>query len=123
MSIEPAATLPTDLTERLHRLEEEVRRQAVLREVMEALAAEPDLDTLFRLVIARITDVMQADRASIFIIDAARGDLWTRVAEGESMREIRLPLGQGIAGHVAASGETVNIPDAYEDPRFNPAFD
>jgi adenylate cyclase len=123
MSIEPAATLPTEVTERLHRLEEEVRRQAVLREVMEVLAAEPELDTLFRLVIARITDVMQADRASIFIIDAARGDLWTRVAEGESMREIRLPLGQGIAGHVAAIGETVNIPDAYEDPRFNPAFD
>ena len=123
MSIEPAVTLPAEATERLRRLEEELRRQAVLREVMEALAAEPDLDTLFRLVIARITDVMQADRASIFIIDAARGDLWTRVAEGDAMREIRLPLGQGIAGHVAASGETVNIPDAYEDPRFNPAFD
>src|SRR5205823_228952 len=72
---------------------------------------------------ARITDAMQADRASLFLLDATRGDLWTRVAEGDQMREIRLPLGQGIAGHVAATGETVNIPDAYQDPRFNPAFD
>jgi adenylate cyclase len=123
MSIEPAAAAPADLAARVHELEEALRRQAVLREVMEALAAEPELDTLFQLVLARITDAMRADRASLFLIDAARGDLWTRVAEGDQMREIRLPLGQGIAGHVAATGETVSIPDAYQDPRFNPAFD
>jgi adenylate cyclase len=123
MSIEPAAAAPAELAARVRQLEEALRRQAVLREVMEALAAEPDLDTLFQLVLARITDAMQADRASFFLLDDARGDLWTRVVAGDQMREIRLPLGQGIAGHVAATGETVNIPDAYQDPRFNPAFD
>jgi adenylate cyclase len=123
MSIEPAAAAPAELAARVRQLEEALRRQAVLREVMEALAAEPDLDTLFQLVLARITDAMQADRASLFLLDDARGDLWTRVVAGDQMREIRLPLGQGIAGHVAATGETVNIPDAYQDPRFNPAFD
>jgi adenylate cyclase len=123
MSIEPAAAAPAELAARVRQLEEALRRQAVLREVMEALAAEPDLDTLFQLVLARITDAMQADRASLFLLDDARGDLWTRVVAGDQMREIRLPLGQGIAGHVAATGGTVNIPDAYQDPRFNPAFD
>jgi adenylate cyclase len=123
MSIEPAAAAPAELAARVRQLEEALRRQAVLREVMEALAAEPDLDTLFQLVLARITEAMQADRASLFLLDDARGDLWTRVVAGDQMREIRLPLGQGIAGHVAATGETVNIPDAYQDPRFNPAFD
>ncbi|HZR99698.1 MAG TPA: GAF domain-containing protein [Chloroflexota bacterium] len=123
MSIEPPTAAPADLAARVRQLEEALRRQAVLREVMEALAAEPDLDTLFQLVLARITDAMQADRASLFLIDVARGDLWTRITEGDQIREIRLPLGQGIAGHVAATGDTVNIPDAYEDPRFNPSFD
>src|SRR5690349_1696310 len=123
MSIEPAAAAAADLAARVRQLEEALRRQAVLRAVMEALAAEPDLDTLFQLVIARITNAMQADRASFFLFDAARGDLWTRIADGEQMREIRLPMGQGIAGHVAATGATVNIPDAYQDPRFNSASD
>ena len=91
MSIEPAAAAAADLAARVRQLEEALRRQAVLREVMEALAAEPDLDTLFQLVIARITAAMQADRASFFLLDAARGDLWTRIADGEQMREIRLP--------------------------------
>src|SRR4051794_3103855 len=123
MSIEPAAAAAADLAARVRQLEEALCRQAVLREVMEALAAEPDLDTLFQLVIARITAAMQADRASFFLLDASRGDLWTRIADGEQMREIRLPPGQGIAGYVAATGATVNIPDAYEDPRFNSASD
>ncbi|HEY7060904.1 MAG TPA: GAF domain-containing protein [Chloroflexota bacterium] len=123
MGIEPAAATTTDLAARVRQLEEALRRQGVLREVMEALAAEPDLDTLFRLVLARVTDAMQADRASLFLLDPNRGDLWARVAEGDQMREIRLPLGQGIAGHVAATGETVNIADAYQDPRFNAVFD
>jgi adenylate cyclase len=43
------------------------------------------------------------------------------VAEGA--KEIRLPLGQGIAGAVGATGEIINIPDAYQDPRFNPSHD
>src|SRR5437660_9138852 len=116
MSIEPAAAASTELAARVRELEEALRRQAVLREVMEALAAEPDLDTLFQLVLARITDAMHADRASLFLLDPVRGDLWTRIAAGNQMQEIRLPLGQGIAGHVAATGETVSIPDAYQDP-------
>ena len=53
-------------------------------------------------------------------------ELWTRVAkglDGLSRVTIRLPLGKGIAGYVAATGDTINIPDAYLDPRFNPDYD
>ena len=46
----------------------------------------------------------------------------SRVAEGTS-QEIRLPLGQGIVGHVGSTGERLNIPDAYQDPRFDRSFD
>ena len=123
MSIEPPAAPPIPAADSLQQLEAALRRQAILREVLEALASEPDLDALLRLVVGHITQAMDADRSSLFLLDAAHDQLWSRVAEGSGMREIRLPLGEGIAGHVGATGETINLPDAYEDARFNPAFD
>ncbi len=39
------------------------------------------------------------------------------------MRNCRFPIGKGIAGHVALTGETLNVPDVYKDDRFNPAVD
>src|SRR4051794_6330831 len=123
MSIEPPAAPPIPAADSLQQLEAALRRQAILREVLEALASEPDLDALLRLVVGHITQAMDADRSSLFLLDVAHDQLWSRVAEGSGMKEIRLPLGEGIAGHVGATGETINLPDAYEDARFNPAFD
>ena len=50
---------------------------------------------------------MQADRASLFLVDPVTGDLWSKVAEGDDgakTREIRVPAGSGIAGWVAQRG-------------------
>jgi sigma-B regulation protein RsbU (phosphoserine phosphatase) len=52
-------------------------------------------------------------------VDEKREEIWSLIAHGIEQREIRLPLGRGIAGHVAKSGEILNIPDAYSDPRFD----
>jgi adenylate cyclase len=73
----------------------------------------------------RIGDTLNADRASLFLVDEAKGELWSKVARdvGGEIFEIRIPLGKGIAGAVAASGKTLNIPDAYRDSRFEPAVD
>lgn len=86
-----------------------------------ALAAERDLDRLLAKIVAAASSLVGAERSTLFVVDPERGELWSRVAEGAS--EIRLPLGRGIAGAVAASGEPVAIPDAYADPRFDPATD
>ncbi len=96
---------------------------AVLLDVMCALAAERDLDKLLQKIMQLTTQVMSADRSTLFLVDAARGEIWSKVAQGAALSEIRVPLGSGIAGHVAESGETVNIPDAYQDSRFNPEVD
>lgn len=66
---------------------------------------------------------MDADRSSIFLLDAARNELWSRVALGVGKQVIRFPANRGIAGHVATTGEILNIPDPYADPRFNPSVD
>ncbi|HEU5394352.1 MAG TPA: ATP-binding protein, partial [Candidatus Methylomirabilis sp.] len=65
----------------------------------------------------------QADRSSLFLVDREKKELWTKVAQGLATTELRVPLGTGIAGTVAVSGETVNIADAYADTRFNPEVD
>jgi HD-GYP domain-containing protein (c-di-GMP phosphodiesterase class II) len=94
--------------------------QSVL-EVAKALAAERRLDSLLARVIDAAAGVVEADRCTVFLVDRERGELWSRVAHGE--REIRIPLGSGIAGAVAASGLPVRIDDAYADPRFRPQVD
>ena len=67
MSIEPApAALPIPAADSLQQLEAALRRQAILREVLEALASEPDLDALLHLVVGHITQAMDADRSSLF---------------------------------------------------------
>jgi signal transduction protein with GAF and PtsI domain len=70
-------------------------------------------------IVTETCRILDCDRATIFTTDFATQELVLKVAEGA--KDIRLPLGQGIAGAVAASGQTINIPDAYADPRFSAA--
>jgi phosphoserine phosphatase RsbU/P len=85
--------------------------------VSRAMGSERDLDRLLALIMRSVTDLVHADRASLFLVDTDRQEMWTRIAHGAT--EIRLPIGSGIAGAVATSGAPVNIPSAYDDPRFN----
>jgi K+-sensing histidine kinase KdpD len=82
-----------------------------------------DLDTLLRLILETSTRTVGADRGTVYLIDSTKNELWSKVLQGSAMVEIRLPPGKGIAGYVAASGETVNLENAYGDPRFNPEVD
>jgi adenylate cyclase len=72
----------------------------------------------------RIREMLNADRASLFLVDHENQSLLLRITEGlPDGVEIRIPIGTGIAGAVAESGESIRIPDAYSDPRFNPDVD
>lgn len=102
-------------------LERRVEKLGSILDVAKALAGERDLDRLLHLVVHEATKVIESERSSLFIYDAERNELWSKVAEGAN--EIRFPANTGIAGAVATSGETSNIADAYEDPRFNRSFD
>ena len=110
---------------RLTRAELESRLNKVYRllEVGRVINSETDLDRILQVVISETTALMAADRSSLFLVDRERGELWSRLAEGLEIREIRMPMNKGIAGCVVALGQTLNIPDAYQDPRFNPEVD
>lgn len=72
-------------------------------------------------IVAETCRILDCDRATIFTVDSITQELVLTVAEGA--KDIRLPIGQGIAGTVAATGETINIVDAYSDPRFSSSAD
>lgn len=100
-----------------------VRNMNSLLEVSKALGAEARLDSLLGVIVGKATEVMEAERSSIFIHDEASETLSIRVSEDLAQGQIRIPVGVGIAGHVARTREPLNVPDAYADPRFNPKFD
>jgi HD-GYP domain-containing protein (c-di-GMP phosphodiesterase class II) len=104
-----------------HALERRLRKLQSILEVSQALTAERQVVKLLGLINDAAARVAEADRCSIFVVDREKGELWTPVAHGTA--EIRIPLGAGIAGAVAASGAVVSIPDAYADSRFNPQVD
>lgn len=67
----------------------------------------------------KIVEVLGAERGSLFLLDERSDELWSMVTTDEGLLEIRIPRDAGIAGAVASSGVSLNIPDAYEDPRFH----
>jgi phosphoserine phosphatase RsbU/P len=99
------------------------RNLHTLLEVSKAMAREVRLDNLLQVIMEKTTEIMEADRSSLFLYDESRNELWSKIAQGLELKEIRFPLGVGIAGDVAKTCTTANIPDAHQDPRFNPDFD
>ncbi len=87
------------------------------------ITSELELGSLLARVMAEATRMLSAERSTLFLNDEKTNELFSRVAQGDNVREIRLPNHLGIAGNVFQSGKTVNIPYAYADLRFNPGFD
>jgi len=70
----------------------------------------------------KLGQLLNAERASLFLVE--QDSLVLRVADNiDGLGEVRIPLGSGIAGAAAATGEIIRIDDAYADPRFNPEVD
>jgi phosphoserine phosphatase RsbU/P len=90
-------------------------------EVVRLLAATADLDMLLRRIAESATSLLCAERASIFLHDPQKNELWTKVALGAE--EIRVPASTGIVGHAFCSNTLVAVPRAYEDARFNRDID
>jgi signal transduction histidine kinase/putative methionine-R-sulfoxide reductase with GAF domain len=104
-------------------LAREMRVSKALRDVGVALGTTLDLDELLELILQKITEALEADRTTLYLLDEANDELVSRVAQGEDVRSIRLKMGRGIAGHVARTGKPLAVQAAYEDPRFSAEWD
>jgi len=98
---------------------------SALLKAISSLEQSLDLEKTLQSVMEEARQLMQADRSTLWLIDEDSGELWSKVksGDGKSLVELRIPSTTGIVGHVATTGEALNIPDAYQDPRFNPEAD
>lgn len=99
--------------ERLHRI----------LEAAKLLNSTLDLAELTTIILRIIREEVRTERGTVFVMERGRRRLRSLVAQEIDGEDIVVPVGVGIAGAVAATGETINIPDAYNDPRFDSSFD
>ena len=97
-------------------------RLAAILAISQKMNSERDLGGLLDLIAREATNVLLCERASIFLLDSERNELWSKVALG-SDEILRFPANNGIAGRTAATGETINVKDAYSHPQFYSAID
>jgi signal transduction histidine kinase len=102
-----------------------------LLELQREVALEANIDRVLERITRTAKAMLDADRATLYIVDPNRNEIWSRVltesdiADGlQPVREIRLPLdGRSLAGEVARTGQLLRINDPYDDPRFDPSVD
>lgn len=109
-----------DLEQQLQREREKFRS---IQQIARAVGSTLDIDELLHLIVGKITELMDADRSTLYVLSEDGAELWTKVLQADELREIRLRVGEGVAGWVARTGEMVNIADAYADDRFNTEID
>lgn len=114
---------PSEAEQLRELLEQERAKVRALQDIGAALGSTLDLNELLSMVVNRVSQVVEADRSTLYLLDEETGELWSKVAQGEEVVEIRLRVGDGLAGWVAQSGRSLNIKDAYLDGRFDPAWD
>jgi len=119
--------IETDTKDEFYTIKQSFNRMisgfGTLLRISQLLNKERNLDKLLNLIISETTTIMNADRTTLFLYNKETNELWSYIAQELEIREIRLPVGKGIAGYVAKTGETVNIEDAYSDNRFDREID
>ena len=99
-------------------LDQNDQRFELLADLGAMIAGEVELDDLLATFAGRVARALGADRATLWLIDGATGEIRSRVATLPELPELRVPPGVGVVGHVAATGELVNVRDAAADPRW-----
>jgi K+-sensing histidine kinase KdpD len=81
------------------------------------------IEKVLQNIVKVATDLTSADRGTLYLVEKDKNELWSMIAMGNDFKEIKLKIGEGIAGWVAQKGDTINLENAQEDSRFNVSFD
>jgi GAF domain-containing protein len=101
----------------------EAKKTKLLLQLAQQLNVEENVDSLITSILSLAKTLMNADSTSLFLVDHSKQELYSKLFNGHSDSKISFPIGKGVAGSVAQSGVLANIPDAYQDARFNPEMD
>ncbi|MGZ4808975.1 MAG: SpoIIE family protein phosphatase [Thermoanaerobaculia bacterium] len=102
---------------------EEIDHLKTLVEASKLINSSIEPDALFGSILSVARKELGVDRGTLYFVDDKKGEIWAKIAGDLEGRQIRLPIGKGIAGSVAATGEPVLLHDAYADPRFDRSLD
>ena len=101
----------------------QVEKLNLLIDAAKTVNSTLDLDRLLDVILEAAIKSIAADRGTLYLVDELKSEIWSKALRGTEIIEIRLPIGKGLSGYVAKTGETINIPDAHNDPRWNPDVD
>ena len=107
----------------VEKLDRARREEEELLAITEAISTELRIDPLLTRIVHAATDLLNAERSTLFLYDAATDELCSKIAEGTVEMQIRIPARAGLAGAAFTSGEVVNVADAYSHPLFNSDID
>ena len=99
----------------------DISEVTVFRELGKALTSSLQLDQVLRTIMEKINEVLHPDTWSLLLMDLAKNELYFQIATGqgaEALKDMRIKVGQGVAGWVAQSGEPVVVADTSVDSRF-----
>ena len=108
----------------------ETARQAqelhIFHDVAKALTSSLDLDSILQTIMEKMAEYFRPDTWSLLMVDEQKNELYFAIAVGsaaEALKNVRLKVGEGIAGHVAKYGEKLVVPDVSADKRFAKRID
>jgi CRP-like cAMP-binding protein len=116
-------TIVAELEKTIEISKQQVNKLSLLIEAARTVNSTLDLDKLLDVILETAIKSINADRGTLYLVDELKSEIWSKTLRGSDVIEIRLPIGKGLSGYVAKTGETINIQDAYNDPRFNPEVD
>jgi sigma-B regulation protein RsbU (phosphoserine phosphatase) len=108
------------------RMQKMLNEMVTLHEITHALESSDNIDSLLEYIMQKSMTLMNSEAASLMLVVEETNELEFKIVLGPKATEVRpfrLPIGKGISGWVAQSGEAVLIPDTYADSRFDPSFD
>jgi sigma-B regulation protein RsbU (phosphoserine phosphatase) len=115
--------MSSDLPADLAGARAEIERLRTLIEASKLINSSIDDEDLFESILMVAKNELDVERGTLYFLDHERQEIWSKIASGLEASEIRLPVGKGLAGTVAATGEPVVIHNAYGDSRFDRTSD
>jgi diguanylate cyclase (GGDEF)-like protein len=115
-----------DPREEIAELKHQIERLSLFHEIGKALASTLDLQKILQTVMEKISDLLQPDTWSLLMLDESSQELHFEIAIGagaDKLKDVRLKMGEGIAGWVAQTGEPVLVEDVKRDARFTRRID
>src|SRR5580698_3006175 len=104
----------------------QLQEVAIFNDVAKALTSSLNLDSILQTIMDKMAEFFRPDTWSLLMVDEQKDELYFAIAVGdaaETLKTVRLKVGEGIAGWVARHGESLIVPDVYNDPRFSSRLD